>query len=100
MVPIAVTDIAMVAFENEVPQLYTMGNEKYPLFKTMDEIEASLDPALFFRINRQMIINRRAITEIEPYFNRKVTLNLCCKSSDKPVVSRLKVAGFLSWIEK
>lgn len=100
MVPIAIADIAMVAFENEVPQLYTMGNEKYPLFKTMDEIEASLDPTLFFRINRQMIIHRRAITEIEPYFNQKVTLGLCCKPADKPIVSRLKVTAFLSWIEK
>jgi len=100
MMPIAIGDIAMVSFENEVPFLYIMSNEKFPLFKTMDEIEALLDPTLFFRINRQMIVHRRAIMEIEPYFNRKVTLGLCCKPTEKPVVSRLKVTQFLAWVEK
>jgi two-component system, LytTR family, response regulator LytT len=100
MVPVSVVDIAVISFENEVPFLYTFQNEKYPVFKTMDEIEASLDPGSFFRINRQMIVNRKAIMEIEPYFNRKVTLTLTNKTSEKPVVSRLKVTPFLAWIEK
>ncbi len=100
MVPVFVTDISVISFENEVPFLYTFPNEKYAIFKTMDEIEASLDPSIFFRINRQMIVNRRAILEIEPYFNRKVTLTLTNKTTDKPIVSRLKVTPFLAWIEK
>ncbi len=100
MVPILVADIAVISFENEVPFLYTFQNEKYPIFKTMDEIEASLDPGAFFRINRQMIVNRKAIMEIEPYFNRKVTLTLTNKTTEKPIVSRLKVTPFLAWVEK
>lgn len=100
MVPIAVADIALISFEHEVSCLYTHKNEKYPLFKTMDEIEAVLDPAQFFRINRQMIVHRRAIVDIEPYFNRKVTLTLMCTPAEKPVVSRLKVTPFLAWVER
>ncbi|WP_020606564.1 LytR/AlgR family response regulator transcription factor [Spirosoma spitsbergense] len=100
MLPIAVADIAAVEFEHEVSCLHTLKNEKYPLFKTMDEIEAVLNPAQFFRINRQMIVHRRAIVFIEPHFNRKVTLTLSCKLSARPIVSRLKVTSFLNWVEK
>jgi two-component system, LytTR family, response regulator LytT len=100
MVPVLVEDIAAISFENEVPFIYTSQSEKHALFKTMDEIEASLDPGLFFRINRQMIVHRRSVVAIEPYFNRKVTLTLTCKTTDRPVVSRLKVTPFLTWIEK
>lgn len=100
MVPIAVADIGMIAFEHEIAYLYTLKNEKHPLFKTMDEIEAALDPSQFFRINRQMIVHRPAIVEVEPYFNRKVTLTLRCNPLEKPIVSRLKVPVFLNWLEK
>ncbi|MEZ0487302.1 LytR/AlgR family response regulator transcription factor [Fibrella aquatica] len=100
MTPVAVADIAAVSFEHEVCYLYTRTNEKHPLFKTMDEVEASLDPAQFFRINRQMIVNRHAIVAIEPYFNRKVTLTLACTPAEAPIVSRLKVTPFLSWVER
>lgn len=100
MMPVPVADIAAVSFENEVAILYTLKNERYPLFKTMDELEAALDPAQFFRINRQMIVQRRAITTIEPYFNRKVVLTLLCTPTEKPIVSRLKVTPFLKWVER
>ncbi|ADB39727.1 LytR/AlgR family response regulator transcription factor [Spirosoma linguale] len=100
LVPVAVADIECIAFEHEVSYLYTRKNDKYPLFKTMDEIEAALDPTQFFRINRQMIVQRNAIVAIEPYFNRKVVLTLTAKPADLPIVSRLKVTPFLAWVEK
>lgn len=100
MMPVSVADIAAIAFEHEVACLYTIKNERYPLFKTMDELEVALDPAQFFRINRQMIVQRRAISAIEPYFNRKVVLTLFCTPTEKPIVSRLKVTPFLKWVEK
>ena len=100
MMPVAVSDIAAISFENEVCCLYTFKQEKHTLFKTMDDVEEALDPAHFFRISRQMIIGRRAIVDIEQYFNRKVILTLSCKTAEQPIVSRLKVTPFLSWVEK
>ncbi|TAE58819.1 MAG: LytTR family transcriptional regulator, partial [Bacteroidetes bacterium] len=67
---------------------------------TIDEIEAQLDPSQFFRINRQMIVNRQAIVEIEPYFHRKVAVKLKAMPETTPVVSRLKVSAFLQWVER
>jgi two-component system, LytTR family, response regulator LytT len=66
----------------------------------LDDIESILDEKQFFRINRQMIINRKAIKEIEQYFNRKVILKTNIPIPEKAIVSRLKVTPFLNWLEK
>ena len=47
-----------------------------------------------------MIVNRNAIKEIVPYFNRKVIVQLKINIPKKAIVSRLKVTPFISWIEK
>jgi len=98
--PVLVEDIALISLEQDIVYLYTFQQEKHPLFKTIDEVEQALHPQLFFRINRQMIIHRNAIREMEPFFNRKLVLHLTINSKEKPIVSRLKVSPFLTWMEK
>ena len=100
MYPVAIKDVAVVALESEVVYLYTFNKEKHAHFKTIDEVEATLDPQSFFRINRQMILHRDAIYEMEPFFNRRVIVNLKVPTTVRPLVSRLKVGPFLSWVEK
>jgi two-component system response regulator LytT len=100
MYPVAVRDIAAVALENEVVYLYTFNKEKHAVFRPIDDIESALDPQNFFRINRQMILNRDAIFEMEPFFNRRVIVTLKIPTTDRPLVSRLKVTPFLEWVEK
>jgi two-component system response regulator LytT len=100
MYPVAVRDIAAVALEKEVVYIYTYTKEKYALFRPIDDIEAALDPQNFFRINRQMILNRDAILEMEPFFNRRVIVTLKIPTTERPLVSRLKVTPFLEWVEK
>ncbi len=97
--PVLVADIAFVCLENEVIYLYTFKGEKHPITKTLDEIENAVPPQHFYRINRQMIINRLAIKEIETYFNQRIVVQLTIPTSEKVLVPRLKVPPFLSWIE-
>ena len=98
--PVAIKDVAVIALESEVVYLYTFNKEKHAVFKTIDEVEGVLDPQTFFRINRQMILHRDAIQEMEPFFNRRVIVNLKVPTTVRPLVSRLKVGLFLSWMEK
>lgn len=100
MFPVEVADIAFICLENELIGIHTFSNEKHIVFKTIDEIESAIDPKQFFRINRQMIISRIAVAGIETNFNRKVAIKTNINLTEKPIVSRLKVSAFLSWIEK
>lgn len=100
MIPVAVADIAFFHLDNDTVQVYRFDGEKNAMFKRLDEIESVIDHQKFFRINRQMIVNREAVKDIEPYFNRKLVVNLHFVISEKAIVSRLKVTPFLEWIEK
>ena len=100
MYPVLVSDIAFAYSHNEVVYLFKFNGEKHIVSKTLDGIENVVSPQQFFRINRQMIVNRKAINDIETYFNRKVVAHLCIEPPEKAIVSRLKVTPFLSWVEK
>ncbi|MFH5885911.1 LytR/AlgR family response regulator transcription factor [Halalkalibaculum sp. DA3122] len=100
LVPVQVSDIAFVHLTNEMVNIYNFKGQKNVIFKNLEEIESSVDPAQFFRINRQMIVNRDAIKEISPYFKRKVIVKLPFDIPEKAVVSRMKVTPFLDWMEK
>lgn len=93
-------DIALFAIEYETVYIYTFDGRRMPVFKNLDYIASVCDPDLFYRINRQMFVNRNNILSFEPYFNRKAVLHLKVESEEKPIVSRLKVVPFKDWVEK
>ena len=94
-----VDEIALFYVEYETVFIYTISGEKFPLYKKLEYIESVCDPQQFFRINRQMLVNRAAIKSFEPYFNRKIILDIQAKLEDKAIVSRLKVTPFKEWLE-
>ncbi|MEL7425779.1 MAG: LytTR family DNA-binding domain-containing protein [Bacteroidota bacterium] len=97
---VSVDDIALFTVQNDTVYLYTFAGKRYPLFKKLEYIESVCDPSQFFRINRQMLVNLNAVVSFEPYFNRKIALELKIKTEQQPIVSRLKVTAFKEWLEK
>ncbi|MEO1260246.1 MAG: LytTR family DNA-binding domain-containing protein [Bacteroidota bacterium] len=95
-----IDEIALFFVENENVYFHTFDGKKYSLLKKLEYIESVCDPAQFFRINRQMLVNRKAIIAFEPFVNRKIILQLNVKLADRAVVSRLKVSPFKEWLEK
>jgi two-component system response regulator LytT len=99
-IPIEVSKIAFFIVDTEILYIHTFDNKRYPVFKSMSEIEASLDPTIFFRINRQVLLSKKAIKKIQPYFKRKVIIKTDLKIEEQLIVSRLKVTEFMNWIEQ
>ena len=95
-----IEETALFSVENETVYLYTFEGKRYPLFKKLEYIESVCDPSQFFRINRQMLVNLQSVVSFEPYFNRKIVLELTVKTEQPPVVSRLKVTSFKEWLER
>lgn len=70
----------------------------YTLEKTLDQVMPTLDPRVFFRANRQYIIQRQAVKSIEVLPFRKLSLVVHgCKEAI--VISREKKKEFLQWVE-
>jgi two-component system LytT family response regulator len=53
-----------------------VGEESYPARSTLDNLEARLDPELFFRAHRSAIVNIDRIQEIIPWFKGSYKLRL------------------------
>ncbi|SFQ65031.1 LytR/AlgR family response regulator transcription factor [Hymenobacter arizonensis] len=60
--------------------------------RTLQQLEARLDPKVFFRVNRQQIINLKWIASIEPWFSN--TLRLTLRDGPEVEVSRQQSVRF------
>ena len=72
--------------------------KRYPADHPLDRLEMLLDPAVFFRINRQVIINVQAIREMHPYSKSRVKIELDPPTDIETVVSAERSAEFKRWL--
>ncbi len=80
--------------------LRTFQGNSYNLDYTLDKLEEMLNPATFFRINRQYIINIAAITNMVAYSRGRVKLDLKPKADDElgAIVSIDRSGDFKKWL--
>ena len=71
------------------------GNQKAMIKRSLNLLAEKLDPKVFFRINRNQIINTQYISEIHPYFNNKLQITLT--TGEKLEVSSRQSVKFKSW---
>ena len=64
------------------------------------DLEQALDPARFFRLNRQYIANIKGIRKISLYFGSKLMVKLKGCEDDNIVISKEKATLFKKWLEK
>jgi DNA-binding LytR/AlgR family response regulator len=92
-------DMAYLQYVKGVTWATTIAGQRMPLDYSMDQVERMLDRNLFFRINRQFIINLDAIKKITTYYNSRLILQLNPHVDIDVVISREKVADFKGWLE-
>ncbi len=99
---VEVDDIAyFYAFEKNV-FLSTFNNERLAIDYTLDKLQEELNPSQFFRINRKMIINIKAIKKMYAYSRSRIKLDL---SPPEPkqveaLVSIERTSDFKAWIDE
>lgn len=98
ILPVKLNDIALFYIDTEIVTLITLGKNKYSLTKTLDEIDR-ITGDNFYRINRQCIVNRKAIVDVSHYFSGKLSVNICVPFDEKILVSKAKRPQFLEWLE-
>jgi len=97
IIPLSVEDVALFFIEDNYVFAYTFKKEKHLVNKTLDELEAALS-SNFFRVNRQQLLQRKAIKEAAQYFNRKLIVHLEVPFQDQVIIGKLKVTPFLNWL--
>jgi DNA-binding LytR/AlgR family response regulator len=97
LIPVTQDQIMMFVKE-ELIYIHTKDNEKYiSEHQTLDEIESLLDPAVFFRVNRQHIIHIQSVGKIKTT-HKGLTIHLKSPLNAELDISREKAAAFKKWI--
>lgn len=100
-ISIETADIAYIFAENRVCYLVTWEKQKHYVDYSLEQIETMLDPRIFFRANRGLILQAKAVAQIHNYFNGKLKLTLLPAFDDADVtVSREKANEFKEWMGK
>lgn len=92
-----VADIAYIYSENKTARIVSMSDQTYQMNYSLDEMMKQLNPALFFRANRQFIISRKSVKDIFSWFDSKLSITLTIPTPEKIVISRARVQDFKNW---
>lgn len=76
LLPVSIDMIQLFYIKDcQVKAVLTDGVE-YNFSLTLDELVDCLNPSLFFRVNRQFLISREAIKDLDLWFNSRLSINL------------------------
>lgn len=98
ILPIRIFEIALFYVENELTHLLTFDNKVFTVGKNLEELEQICGKG-FFRVNRQCLINRKAVVDVTRFFSRKLLVNLTVPFEEIITVSKEKTPQFLGWLE-
>jgi two-component system LytT family response regulator len=88
--------VPLLADEGKVKAV-TIEKKDYLLDFTLDELNTKLNPDDFFRANRQFIVARNAIKELDSWFNGRLSVVLKIPAPEKILISRTRVGEFKNW---
>ena len=57
-------------------------------YRTLEDLQADLDPSIFWRVHRSYLVNINKIKEVVPWFNRTLQLKMSDKKETEIPVSR------------
>tara|TARA_R110000868_G_scaffold409563_1_gene695314 strand:- start:6045 stop:6881 length:837 start_codon:yes stop_codon:yes gene_type:complete len=96
-------NIACFYSENKI--VYTVQNDGTTITTdfTLNELEEKINDQLFFRVNRQIIIHKDAVDQIEKIANGKLRISLKTSIENDSIteinISRYKRKAFMTWFQ-
>ena len=99
LLPLPVAEAAWFLSRHETVTLVATDGRRFVLDYTLEQLEALLDPARFFRLNRQLIAQLPAVRRLHPHFGGKLLVDLHPAPTEEILVSREKAPALKAWLE-
>jgi two-component system LytT family response regulator len=96
--PLPVEDICYFYTDKEKVIAYTFDGRKHPVDRTLDMLGEQLDKHFFFRANRQFIVSRKAIKDVDLWLGNRLSVNLFLSVPERIIVSKVKTPVFKKWL--
>jgi DNA-binding LytR/AlgR family response regulator len=95
---VEIADVAYFYTEEKIAFACLHDGKRLPLDFNLDELESILNPAEFFRINRQFIIYIKAIETMFSYSKSRIKVILKPHTVTETIVSSERSADFKEWL--
>jgi two-component system, LytTR family, response regulator LytT len=99
LIPIGTDEISYFISENGITRCNTRNGQLYPMAESLETLAEELDPSDFFRANRQYLIHRKAILDVQYYFNGRLVVNTLPKTDKSLIISKEKASEFKQWMQ-
>jgi DNA-binding LytR/AlgR family response regulator len=93
-------NIAYFWSEGRYVKLVTHQNEKFLLDLSLENVQAKVDPNLFFRVNRQILVSFQSIQQMIIWSKSRVKLELKPTPEADVIVSIDKSGDFKKWLNR
>ena len=97
LIPVQAGEIAFIYIDSGTVKAVKFDEKSFRFEYTLDELAELLDPSYFFRANRQYIISRKAIKDIDLWFNSRLSVNLKLTTPEKILISKARIPEFKNW---
>lgn len=94
-------DIVLFFTENKIVYVVDQWGKKYLIDKNLGELEEDLDTSIFFRANRQYIVNINFIKGFKPYEKVKLQVDLLLSELNYSIIISQETApAFRKWMHE
>jgi two-component system, LytTR family, response regulator LytT len=97
IIPVKISAIAFFCIIHKLPHLVTFDGRRFCTPHSLEELETICGSG-FFRANRQCLVNREAITEVQYGLARKLVLPLKVEGVDDIIIGKHRAREFLQWL--
>lgn len=92
-------DVLHFQTQDSITFLVIENGKRFPIDYTMEQLETLLAPEEFFRINRKVLLNIKAIQKVNTYVNSRLLIQSKHLDGDMTIVSRERVNDFKLWLD-
>ena len=97
LIPVDINQISYFYTTVKCTRTILKDNTGLCYMRSLESIYASLDPALFFRANKQFVVAKSSIKNITIWFDSRLLLTLDTEVPERIYVSKNKAAQFKKW---
>lgn len=97
---IPVEKVAYFIAEGRYIRIVSKTNEQFLLEQSLESISQKIDPQLFFRINRQVVVSFDAIAHMMAWSRSRIKIELSPSAPIDIITSIDNTAGFRKWLDR
>ncbi|MDR2813555.1 MAG: LytTR family DNA-binding domain-containing protein [Prevotellaceae bacterium] len=98
LIPIDVSRVAYFYTTQGSARVVLKDGKSYGYMRTLDSIGELLNPAAFFRANKQFIVAKSSVKNITIWFDNRLLITLDAEVPERIYVSKNKAALFKKWL--